>query len=233
VAKAKAKAKASGPARRGGPLDLVTILDGKWEDGSRPKDLYAQHIRAAPAVHVGAIIDGLHSTARKVQSGCAELASLLAEEFPETVYPHIDEFVANLDANEKVLRWEAVCTLGCLAGVDATQRRKRVPAQIPVIGAHLQDESIVLQGHAVRALARIAVAYHKEAPAIVELLVAAADRFPGNRVGFLVEAAEQLAGIESVAARLRRFVEPYESSDVAVVARKARRALKKLKQRSV
>jgi hypothetical protein len=163
-----------------------------------------------------------------VQNGCAELASLLSEPHPELLYPHLSLFVANLCSRAKALRWEAVCTLGNLAAVD---ERRQICKLVPTLLLLLEDESIVLQGHAVRALAKIARANARRAGAILEALFAAAPSFPGNRVGYLVEAAEAFDGSPKLAARAVELVTPYRDSPVAAVARKAKRALRRLDRR--
>ena len=106
-------------------IDILSALDGKWEDGTRPKDLFANHIAGSPADYLPAILAGLAGEKRKVQSGCAELAALISETTPELLLPHADLFVANLDADAPVLRWEAVCVIGNLAALVA------VPAHFP------------------------------------------------------------------------------------------------------
>ncbi len=206
-------------------IDIHASLDGKWEDGTRPKDLFAEHIRKRPEKHVAAIVSGLGSGNRRVENGCAELASLLSEERPELLYPHVELFIAGLGSREKVIRWEAVCTLGNLAAVDDA---KRVPPQIPILGGFLRDKSVVLQGHAVRALAKIALAHPAGADRIFRVLIGAVDAFPGNKVGFVIEAAERFLELGGFEDRVRRFVEPYVESDVAVVARKAGKVLRAL-----
>lgn len=118
-----------------------------------------------------------------------------------------------------------MCTLGNLAVVDEEQAiRPRVPA---ILG-HLEDASIVLQGHAVRALTKIARAMPDLAPRVLDALVGAADRFPGSRVGYVVEAMGSFGGDAKLAAKARRFAEPYAKSDLEAVATKARKALKSL-----
>jgi hypothetical protein len=206
-------------------VDIHACLAGKWDDGTRPKDLFARHIRERPEKHVAAIIAGLSSGSRRVENGCAELASLLSEERPELLYPYVDLFVGNLGSKEKVLRWEAVCTLGNLARVDDDGR---VPPQIPTMAGFLRDKSIVLQGHAVRALAKIAAAHHQNAGRIFEALVGAADAFPRNKVGFVIEAMEPFVALGGFEDRVCRFVEPFAESEVKVVARKAGKVLRSL-----
>jgi hypothetical protein len=206
-------------------VDIHKLLDGKWEDGTRPKDLYSEHVGKQPSAYIDAIISGLRSGNRRIENGCAELASLLSEEHPKLLYPHVQLFIANLKSREKVVRWEAVCTLGNLASIDAAM------AIVPHIGtmtAFLRDKSIVLQGHAVRALAKIATAVPKEAKRVSDALIAAKDSFPGNRIGFVIEAMESFAGLSELAGRLSNFVAPYAESDINVVARKAKKVLKAL-----
>ena len=135
------------------PMNILELLDGKWTDGTRPKDIYELYISKNPSDYVKAIIEGLSSEKRKVQSGSAELASLLSKNNPELIYPHINLFIDNLDAEAPVLRWEAVCTLGNLTKAD---KNRIIPAYIDHIVPFLSNKSIILQGHSVRALSKIA-----------------------------------------------------------------------------
>ncbi|UCE09096.1 MAG: hypothetical protein JSW61_08910 [Candidatus Thorarchaeota archaeon] len=205
--------------------DILSILDGKWEDGTRPKDLYNLYISKKPTEYLETIVEGLNSSKRKVQSGCAELASLLSEDTPEILYPHLELFISNLDAKAPVLRWKAVCIIGNLAPVD---KKKAIPSLVDKISFFLDDKSIVLQGHSVRALTKISKAFPETAPTAFKRLTASANRFPGNRVGFIVEAMEAFADYPELVEEARDFVESYADSDIKSVARKANRTLKKL-----
>jgi hypothetical protein len=206
-------------------VKLLELLDGKWEDGTRPKDLFSLHVSKAPATHVADIVTGLGSDNRKVQGGSAELASLLSEDHPALLYPHIELFRKNLGAREPILRWEAVCTLGNLAKVD---KDGVTPACVEAIIGLLRHKSIVLQSHAVKALAKIASAFPAEAPRIFSALVASKDAFPVNRIGFIVEAMSVFAGDKALAPKARAFIEPLARSEINSVATKARKALKAL-----
>ncbi|MHA2379792.1 MAG: hypothetical protein ACXADS_10995, partial [Candidatus Thorarchaeota archaeon] len=197
---------------------------GKWEDGTRPRELYSMHISKKPAAYLNDIIEGLDSEERRVQSGCAELASLLSEDMPDLLYPHMELFVSNLEAQAPVLRWEAVCALGNLASVD---KLKRIPTQIERIVGFLMDRSIVLQGHSVRALAKIARAFPETASGILETLLNHTDYFPGNRIGFLIESMESFVDNPEFAPRVKRFVEPFLESDIKSVVKKARKVMKR------
>ncbi len=207
--------------------DIREILAGKWDDGTRPKDVYGLFVSKDPKAYIPVLIEGLGSDAARVRNGCAEVVSLLSEDSPELLYPYAELFLANLDSRDKVVRWEAVCTLGNLAPVD--RDRKIVPA-IERIARNLGDESIVLQGHSVRALGKIAKANPDKAPAILDALLGSTRFFPGNRLGYIVEAMEYFFGIEAVAPRVRDFVERQTHSDEGVVASKARKMLKRIQR---
>ena len=203
--------------------DILAVLADKWEDGTRPADLYAEQIAARPRDYLDAILSGLASKNKRVQGGCAELASLLSAEHPALLYPHVDVFVANLGAKAPILRWEAVCTLGNLAKVD---RKKVLPEHVDTMAGLLASQSIVLQGHAVRALAKIAQQYPALAGRILAALLRSEPRFPGSRVGYVVEAMEAFASRPSLAPTVRGFLARHAESEHAPVARKAKRALK-------
>jgi hypothetical protein len=209
-------------------LDLLGTLAGTWGDGTRPKDLYASTVAKAPARWLPALVEGLGSSDKRVQNGCAELFSLLSADAPALVYAHVERFRERLAAKEPVVRWEAACTLGNLAEVDA---RGVVVACIPALEAQLAHESIVLQGHSVRALGKVAAAHPSEAPGILEALVHAEKHFAGSRVGYLVEAMEAFAGAPTLHAlhpHVERFVRRHLASPAASVAKKAARVMRLL-----
>jgi hypothetical protein len=205
--------------------DIHNLLAGKWEDGTRPKDLYGLYVSKDPNAYIPVLIEGLRSEVARIRNGCAEIASLLSEHSPELLYSEVELFIANLDSKEKVVRWEAVCTLGNLASVD---RERRIVPAIDRIARNLGDESIVLQGHSVRALGKIARANPDKAPAILDALLGSTRFFPGNRVGFVVEAMEYFLGQDALVPRIREFVEGQTRSEESVVAGKARRTLRRI-----
>lgn len=177
-----------------------------------------------PKPHIAMLVTGLESKNKRIRNGCAELCSLLSAAYPELLYPYIDIFANLLQSKEPVMRWEAACTIGNLASSDS---KKRVPLLIPVLTKLLRDKSIVLQGHAVKALAKVAVAYPKESGAIVDDLLKAAHQFPGNRIGYLIDAMEFFKHA-STRKKVMKFIIPLADSEIAAVAKKARRILKLL-----
>jgi hypothetical protein len=205
------------------PIDIQKQLDGKWEDGARPRDLFEMHLSSNPKPYVEQIMDGLTNGNRRVKNGSAELASLLAEQRPDLVYPYIDLFIENLGTRENLVRWEAVCTLGFLARSDSG---KKIPPHLDALISLLSNKSIVLQGHALRALAKIAVAFPEEGKRIFDAMETSKTAFPGNKIGFVIEAMAAMAPLLELTHSLRDFVAGYQESDIKVVARKAKKALK-------
>ena len=202
--------------------DIIQLLDGKWENGTRPKDLYELYISKEPAEYVKTIIDGLHSDKRRVQSGCAELASLLSADEPKVLYSYIDIFVGNLGAKAPVVRWEAICTLGNLAAID---QNGIIPSHIENIASHLGDRSVVLQIHSVRTLSKIAKAFPERAPEILDSLLDSKELFPENRIGFIIEAMEYFIEHKTLLPKIIKFVKPYTESNIKAVARKAKKII--------
>jgi hypothetical protein len=208
--------------------DVLTLLEGKWEAGTRPADLYEGRIAARPEQYAGIVMEGLASKKKRVQAGCAELASLVSADHPELLYPHVEVFIRNLRAKEPILRWEAVCTVGNLAAVDD---RRVISKEVDTMVDLLSDKSIVLQGHAVRALAKVAARHPKLAPGILAALLGATKHFPGSRVGYIVEATEAFVGHADLVPRIRKFLAPYAQSELAPVSRKARKVLRRIESR--
>ncbi len=206
-------------------MEIFEALRGKWEDGTRPKDLYTEYVSKNPGAYLEKLIQGLDSEERRVQTGSAELLALLSEDYPDLVAPFIDKFIGNLDAREPVLRWEAVCTLGNLARVD---REKKVQSVLPTLYPLLGHESIVLANHTVQALSKIAENHHEKADEILGQLVKVAPHFKKTTVGFIIEAVARFKDYDELVPKVKEFVEPYLVSDMKVVAQKAKRTLKKL-----
>ena len=50
-------------------VDILTLLSGKWEDGTRPKDVFTLYVSKAPAEYLPTILDCLGVSQSKVQSG--------------------------------------------------------------------------------------------------------------------------------------------------------------------
>jgi hypothetical protein len=168
---------------------------------------------------------GLGSDERRVQNGCAELLSLLSADEPRLLRPHVGTFLEGLESGAEMVRWEAVCTLGNIAeGLD----RKDASVATSRIQNFLSDPSVVLKGHSVQALSKIALHHPQRAQSIFGSILAVRDQFPGRRIGVVLECCTNFATSDSMRRRVRDFATEHRDSEHAVVARKARRALREL-----
>jgi transcription elongation factor GreA-like protein len=206
-------------------MEILEVLKGKWEDGTRPKDLYTEYISKNPETYIEILMQGLDSDEKRVQSGSSELVSLLSEDHPELLIGYVDKFIDNLDAKEPVLRWEAVCTLGNLARLD--EKKKIIPV-LPRLYPLLQHKSIVLANHTVQALSKIAESNPEKAEEILNELIKNAPLFKKTTVGFIIEAMARFKDYELLVPKVRKFIEPYLDSKMKVVVKKAKKTLKKL-----
>jgi len=206
-------------------MEILEVLKGKWEDGTRPKNLYTEYISKNPEAYIETLITGIDSDEKRVQSGSSELVSLLSEDHTELLIGYVDKFIDNLDAKEPVLRWEAVCTLGNLARGD---KKKRIIPVLPSLYPLLQHKSIVLANHTVQALSKIGESNPEKAKEILDELIKNAPLFKKTTVGFIIEAMARFKDYDTLVPKVKAFVEPYLDSEMKVVAQKAKKTLKKL-----
>lgn len=75
-------------------------------------------IRNEPVL-IDSLIQGLTLKAPPVRLGAAKALWLLSEAAPELLYSRFDFFLAMLDCENNILRWNAARVLACLAPVDA------------------------------------------------------------------------------------------------------------------
>lgn len=205
--------------------DLHAVLNGKWADGTRPKDMFQRELSKRPAEYVSALVTGLAAKEKRIAAGCAELISLCSVDHPELFYPYTERFLTNLAAKAPILRWEAACTIGNLARIDT---QKRLLVAIPELLPLLAHKSIVLQSHTAHALGKLGARYPQQAPDILAAFVVNVEHFPGTRVGHLIEATAPLTTLHALSVSLREFVDPYAQSPLRPVAQKAKRILRSL-----
>jgi hypothetical protein len=175
------------------------------------------------------LIQGLDSDKKRVQSGSAELVSLLSEDHPNLLAPYFDKFIGNLEAKAPVLKWEASCTLGNLAKVD---EEKKILSALPMMYLLLENKSIVLANHTAQALAKIAEYNKEKAEEILDKLIEKSPLFKKTTVGFIIEAVVRFKDYDELVPKVKEFVEPYLESDMKVVAQKAKRTIKLLEARA-
>jgi hypothetical protein len=203
--------------------DLCVLLSEKFGAGLSTKDIYTLHIAKKPKPFVDGLIAGLRSNDKRIKNKCAELCSLVSADNPKLLYVYLGLFSDNLSSKDAMVRWEAACTLGNFAKCDS---KKLLPPLIPALASLLTNKSIVLQGHVVKALGKIAGVYPTEAAGILGKLLASRRCFPGNRIGYLVDAMEYFLVQPALRKKASCFVARLADNEAGTISRKALRILK-------
>jgi hypothetical protein len=68
------------------------------------------------------LLKGTCSPKAAVRYGCAKVLMDLSGEYPEKLYPYMDEFVELLDSKYRILTWNAMAIIANLAKVDKEQK---------------------------------------------------------------------------------------------------------------
>jgi hypothetical protein len=101
------------------------------------------------------LISGTCSPKAAVRYGCAKLLMDLSAEYPERLYPYIDEFISLLDSKYRILNWNALAIIANLAKVD---KEKKFDAIFDKYYGFLNNEYMVTVANTVKNSAKIALA---------------------------------------------------------------------------
>jgi len=101
------------------------------------------------------LLKGVSSPKATVRYGCAKVLMDLSEEYPEKLYPHMDDFVALLDSKYRILTWNAMAVIANLAKVD---KEKKFDAVFDKYYSFLNNEYMVTVANAVGNSGKIALA---------------------------------------------------------------------------
>lgn len=169
-------------------------------------------------------VKGLDSDSVKVRYGCAEIISRLSENSPKRVYPFVERIIANLEAEERCLKWEAVCTVGNLARVD---NGNRVCGLSGSIAKNLGSDDVLLKVHTIRALGKLGRAFPDERQAVFGSLAKAVAELPPESKGFAFEGLFYLAGYPDLKPKIRKLAKPYLHHPLKPLRAKAQRAFRR------
>jgi hypothetical protein len=64
------------------------------------------------------VINGTTSSKAAIRYGCAKVLMDLSEEYPEQLYPYMDDFIDLLDSKYRILIWNSMAILANLTRVD-------------------------------------------------------------------------------------------------------------------
>ncbi len=100
------------------------------------------------------VCEGLAYSSKRVKNAAAKILSRVSETHPERLYDKAGVFIAYLDGEETILKWNAADIVSNLARVD--KRGKINRKVLEKFFVFLDDESMVTAGHAIDNLWKIA-----------------------------------------------------------------------------
>ena len=114
------------------------------------------------------LLQGTGSPKAAIRYGCAKVLMDLSEEYPEKLYPYMDDFIALFDSKYRILTWNAMAIVANLTKVDKEQK---FDAVFDKYYRFLSNEYMVTVANAVGNSGKIALAKPYLIPKItVELL---------------------------------------------------------------
>jgi len=114
-------------------------------------------------------IAGLDESKATIKYGCDKVLRYLAAHSPEVLYPHFDEFAANLGSEKTILKWGAIEIISHLVKIDVDRKFDSVfePYFAPIKGPVL-----ITAANLIKAARRIAAARPDLADRIAAKLLA-------------------------------------------------------------
>lgn len=100
---------------------MVNELFVKLVDKSLTKDGLRRRVEQDFGL-VPVLLEGTGSAKAAVRYGCAKVLMDLSAEYPERLYPYMDEFVGLLDGKYRILMWNALAIIANLAKVDEEKK---------------------------------------------------------------------------------------------------------------
>jgi hypothetical protein len=71
---------------------------------------------------VPVLLKGTSSTKARVRYGCGSVLVDLTENYPDKLYPYLDNFIALLDSKHRILTWHAMAAIANLTAVDSKRK---------------------------------------------------------------------------------------------------------------
>ncbi|MDQ7780244.1 MAG: hypothetical protein RDV41_11155 [Planctomycetota bacterium] len=134
--------KAREPAEHG----LLALL---VKDGVAGVDaVVAEAVRRPEAV--AEILAGLESGQARVKYGAAKVLRIVSEIAPAHLYPRLDRFIALLDSENSIFKWNAIFIVANLAGVDTENLIEGILPKYfaPIVGPVLITAANIIGGAA-------------------------------------------------------------------------------------
>ena len=175
------------------------------------------------------VLAGVGAKRGEVRLAASKALRVLSERAPELLYPHFDFFVALLEQDNQILKWNATLTLANLARVDDEAKIEGVLDRY--LGL-IAGPDMITAANAIRGAAMIGVARpHLAARIVLQVMRVDGVQYatPECRnvaIGHALEALEQLADVLPDQRVARLFAARQLGNPRAATSAKARRFLK-------
>ena len=100
------------------------------------------------------ILRGVTSSKAAIRYGCAKVLMELSNEQPDTLYPHMDSFIALLDSKYRILTWNTITIIANLTKVDT---ENKFDAIFSKYFGFINDEYMVTVANVVGQAGKIAI----------------------------------------------------------------------------
>lgn len=201
------------------------------EPNNDPNDA-REAFKGTDRAYCDALFELLRCHEKRAKNRAAKLIAHLAEAKPAVVYARIDDLVSLLPSNENILLWNALISIGHVAGADDTGKIEKALSRILKL---LSAESMVTAANTIDCVVNIAVARPELAGKIIDPLtrIGEIERNEDCRVILTARVTKQfLLLVEKVDARQRnqllRFAKKLAASEMERIAKPAMKLLKKL-----
>jgi hypothetical protein len=114
------------------------------------------------------VFQGTSSKLPRVKFGCSKALMILSMKRPDLLYGKVEEVVALLDSENRILKWNAIAMLGNLAPVD---REGRIPGLLKRLFGFLSSGELITANNAIAALGKIGRALPGEKDRIASRLL--------------------------------------------------------------
>ncbi len=130
-----------------------TILEDLKCKKLKPEELARQVINNPKLIPT--VIEGMESTKGDVKFGSTKILRLISEQNPKILYPHMDFFIALLDSDNNILKWNAQDIIANLLEVDT---EKKFDDIFEKYYSYISDDVMITAGHVVDNSGKIALA---------------------------------------------------------------------------
>lgn len=207
---------------------LVEFLAEPDNDPNGARDQFKGTDRA----YCAALLELLGCQEKRAKNRAAKLIANLAKEKPKVVYARMDDLIALLASKENIVLWNALISIGHVAGEDEAGEIAKV---LPKMLKLLSSETMVTAANAIDSLVNVATARPELVGKILGPLtrIGEIERNEDCRVVLTAKVAKQLALlVGKVDARQKmqmvKFAEEQVAGVTERIAKPAAKLLKKL-----